>query len=110
MGARVRTGLIACLRRHPLLTFGLMGAGFLGFGLATLNVIALLLANLQLVAEHGVMALKDGALRQFLELTGSGYFGLACYLGFKTCEKLLVDRLTAPQDASTLAEPTQNTD
>ncbi|RXZ44215.1 hypothetical protein [Crenobacter cavernae] len=92
------------------MTFVVMGVGFFGFGLATLNVIAVLLANLQLIAEHGVMALKDGALRQFLELTGSGYFGLACYVGFKTCEKLLVDRLTAPCDEATSAEPSQNTD
>ncbi|WP_197457374.1 hypothetical protein, partial [Crenobacter luteus] len=94
----------ARLGGRPLVAFALMGAGFFGFGLATLNVIALLQANLQLVAEHGWMALMDGALRQFVELMASGYLGLVCWLLFKSCEKLLVDRLTAPA----LAEPIQN--
>lgn len=70
-----------------------MGLAFIGFGLASLNLLYLIRANADLVLHHGAMALLDGALQQLLELLGLGFSGLAMYLVFKLCEHILVDKL-----------------
>ncbi|WP_137937834.1 hypothetical protein [Chitinivorax sp. B] len=81
-------------KRHWLLAFFTTALAFLGFGLASYNLITLLQANLVLIAEHGWQALRDGALAQLIELVSSGLGALACYLIFKAGEKLLVEKLT----------------
>ena len=86
--------LLYRLRQHAWLTFLLMGACFLGFGIGSLNLIMLLQANLDLFLEYGWEVAQDGALRQLIELIALSYLSLACWVGFKCCEKLLVDRLT----------------
>lgn len=68
------------------LTFVVMGLSFFVFGVGSLNLFYLLQANTQFVLEHGWMALMDGALRQMLELLGTGYASLASYVIFKSCE------------------------
>lgn len=86
----------ALLRRlltaHPLLTFVLMGLFAVAFGLISLNIFNVLRANLALIAEHGTMALLDGAAWQLAELVVSGYLSLGCYVLFKVCERVLVER------------------
>ena len=76
------------------LTFLLMGVSFVLFGLASLNLIQLLMANFDFLARHGLVAVREGALLQLLELVASGYGAAVCYLVFKLCEKVLVDRLS----------------
>ncbi|MFC4158206.1 hypothetical protein [Chitinimonas lacunae] len=93
----MRLRLLGWLQRHLLATFGLMGALFLAFAVATVNLAVLLKANLELLLEYGLMAAADGGLRQLSELVLSGYLALLAWLGFKCCEKLLVDRLTRPE-------------
>lgn len=84
----------AYLRRHPVQTFVLMGAAFLAFGVTSVNLYVLFVANLALIAEYGMTAIEDGALQQLIELIGSLLLALAFYALFALCDKTLVRRLT----------------
>ncbi len=75
-------------------TFIVMGLSFLAFGTGSLNLFFVLRANVALVAEHGWMALSDGAAMQFAELMVTGYASMAAYVVFKVCEHRLVHSLT----------------
>ncbi len=75
------------------LTFVVLGLSFLAFGLGTLNLGLLLMANTRLLHEYGWQAIKDGALNQLLELAASGYLSMAAYVVFKACEHRLSDWL-----------------
>jgi len=89
----VPTPFFRWLQQHWLCTFVLMGVGFVLFGAASLNLVQLFSANLGFLAEHGLDAVREGALRQLLELVASAYLAVAFYLLFKTCEAALVQRL-----------------
>lgn len=93
LSAAGATPLRKFLMRWPVLTFILMGLCFLTFSVLTLNLVYTLQMNIKLLLEHGWMAVMDGGLQQLLELLASGYFGVAFYLLFKTCESTLVERL-----------------
>lgn len=82
------------LHLHPALTFLVMAATFAGFSLETIEVFRLLSANLDFIARHGTVALTEGAARQLGGLVVTLFTALACYLLFKACERILVDRLT----------------
>jgi hypothetical protein len=81
-------------RRHVLAhrgrCFVVLVVAFLGFGVGTVNLFMLLAANLRLIAEHGWIALADGALRQLLGLALTAVLSLAAYVVFKACEYRLV--------------------
>lgn len=49
------------------------------------NIVLLFIANFGLISQYGVMALKDGGLRQLVELIAYGYLSLAFYVLFKGC-------------------------
>lgn len=87
----MRALLKGLLTYHWLLTVFLMGLFALGFGLASLNLITILSANLSLILEHGVMALVEGAFVQLLQLIALSYLGVVLYVLFKVCERVLVD-------------------
>jgi hypothetical protein len=87
------TALKRFLTRHPVITFILMGISFLLVGLISLNLVYMFHANLEFILDNGVMALREGGLHQFVELTVSGYLGMALYSLFKACEKIVVERL-----------------
>jgi len=78
---------------HWLSTLLLMGVFALAFGLLSLNLFMILRANIGLIARHGAMALIDGAFVQLLGLVVYGYLGVLCFLLFKACERVLVERL-----------------
>lgn len=82
---------------RPLVCFIVMGFAFLVFGLGSVNLVHLMMANLNLVSAHGWQALVDGALIQLFELLLSGYGSLLAYVVFKSCEHSLVEVLTAAQ-------------
>lgn len=82
--------------RRRWLTFVVMGMGFFGFGLGTLNLFMVLKANTELLAGFGWQAVMEGGLQQLAELLLTGYLSLACYLVFKACEFALVRQLTEP--------------
>lgn len=80
------------------LSFVVLCAGFAVFGACTLNLFVLLRANVGLIAEHGVMALLDGAAQQLIEIVLTLLVGMAAYIVFKACEQSLVHRLTHTPD------------
>ena len=79
---------------HPKVTFLLMGAFFLMFGFTSFNLFVVLKANIELFLEYGAMVIEDGALQQFFEVIGSCYLSIVFYVLFKTCERILIERLT----------------
>ena len=81
---------------HHVVTFFLMGASFLLFGVITLNLFVLFKASIDLSLQYGVMALIDGAALQLFELILYGYLSMFFYLMFKTCERILVESLVHP--------------
>ena len=83
------------LRGHPLMTFLLMGAFFLLFGLSSINLYVVLKANIRLFLEYGWMVVEDGALRQLAEIAGSTCLSILFFVLFAICERTLVGRLTA---------------
>lgn len=93
LARRLQLAVVGYLSAHYMAAFVVMGLAFIGFGLASLNLLYLVRANAELVLHHGAMALLDGALQQLLELLGLGFSGLAMYLVFKVCEHILVEKL-----------------
>jgi hypothetical protein len=77
-------------------TFLVLVGSFLVFGAGTLNLIHVLTANLNLIAEHGWQALEDGAAQQFAEIVVTALFSMAAYVVFKACEQRLVRSLIDP--------------
>ncbi|HYQ99049.1 MAG TPA: hypothetical protein VET86_03335 [Casimicrobiaceae bacterium] len=76
-------------------TFALMVAFFLLFGITSVNLFVLLKMNIDLFIEYGAMVIADGALEQLVDLIGSAILSIVFYLLFKVCERLLVERLVA---------------
>ena len=93
LAIRLQQAFVGYLNAHFIAAFVVMGLAFIGFGLASLNLLYLIRANAELVLQHGAMALLDGAFQQLLELLGLGFLGLAMYLIFKVCEHILVEKL-----------------
>jgi len=75
------------------LTFVVLGLTFLAFGVGTLNLGLMLMANTRLLSDYGWQAISDGALRQLIELAVTGYISIAAYIVFKACEHRLSDWL-----------------
>lgn len=92
--AAADTRVFRVLLRHWWLALLVMGLSFVLFGIASLNLLALLQANLRFLFEHGVDAVRDGVLQQLLELAVYGYAAAIFYVVFKVCEKALVARIT----------------
>lgn len=78
------------------LTFVVLGLSFLAFGAGTLNLGLLLMANARFISEQGWQAVMDGALAQLAQLILTGYFSMAAYVVFKTCEHRLSHWLAEP--------------
>lgn len=72
----------------------LLGLSFLLFGVASFNLFTALQANLRFLAEHGLVAVMDGALLQLAELLLYGYLAAVFYVIWKLCEKALIWRLS----------------
>jgi hypothetical protein len=81
------------LNYHWLTTFLLMGVFSLLGAAASVNIFVMLDANFRFLSEHGLMAVMEGALVQLGQLVATGLFALAMYLGFKACERILVEKL-----------------
>jgi hypothetical protein len=78
---------------HWLITLTLMGVFGLVFGLSSLNLFNLLVANLSFIAQHGAMALMEGALGQLIGLIFYGYVAVIAYVLIKACEHALMDQI-----------------
>ena len=92
--------LIGLFQRQVLsrrwLTFVVMCSCFGLFGAGTLNLFHMFGANWELITEHGVMALKDGAAQQLFELLLTLFIAMLNYVVFKACEYRLVQGLINP--------------
>ena len=91
----------AFLARRWWAAFILLGVSFVLFGLITLNLLHMLSANFEFLASYGFEGLREGGFRQLVEIVVSGYFAAACYVVFKLCEKVLVERLSKKQQQGT---------
>jgi hypothetical protein len=79
-----------CVLSRHWLSFVMLCLSFAVFGAGTLNLFNLFRANIGLIADHGVMALVDGAALQLLELLATLLMSMAAYVVFKACEHSLV--------------------
>jgi hypothetical protein len=86
--------LYVFLAKRWWVAFVLLGVSFVLGGMVTLNLLHTLSANVEFLSNYGLDALREGGLRQFVEIVVSGYFAAACYVVFKLCEKVLVGRLS----------------
>ena len=86
--------LYAFLSKRWWLTFLLMGASFVMFGLVSLNLLHVLSANFEFLGMYGLDAVREGGLVQLLGLIVSGYAAAMFYVLFKLCEKVLVECLS----------------
>ncbi len=91
--------IYAFLSHRWWLTFILLGVSFVLFGLVSLNLLHLLSANLEYLTTYGWVAVMEDGLLQLLMIVVSGYFAAACYIVFKLCEKVLVERLALGRKA-----------
>ena len=89
------------LSRRWWAAFILLGISFVLGGLVTLNLLHTLSANVEFVTSYGFDALREGGFKQLIEIVVSGYFAAACYLVFKLCEKVLVERLATIKNKDT---------
>jgi hypothetical protein len=72
--------------------FIIMGIFAAGFAWTSYNLFILAMANIRLLTAFGLVAAREGGLRQLLELVFWGYLSLALYIGFKACEAELANR------------------
>ena len=98
MASVAHTRLYAFLLRRWWLAFVLLGVSFAIGGLLTLNLLYTLSANFEFLRMYGVDAVREGGLRQLVEMIAMGYIAAACYVVFKVCEKVLVERLLIDKD------------
>ncbi|SMC17758.1 hypothetical protein SAMN02745857_00397 [Andreprevotia lacus DSM 23236] len=90
----MRRATILYLKRHPLAAVLVMALAFVTLTASSVNLLMLLHANLDFIWRSGWWALREGALLQLLGLLLSAIIALLSYLVFKTCEKLLVEKIT----------------
>jgi len=81
------------LSRHPIWAFVLMTSSFLGFGILSVDLAKVILANAEYVSDNGWTGIMDGGLQQFFELVRNAIAAMFFYLVFKLCERVLVDKL-----------------
>jgi hypothetical protein len=82
------------LAKRWWVAFILLGVSFVLGSMVTLNLLHMLSANLEFLSSYGLDAVREGGFRQLVEIAVSGYFAAACYVVFKLCEKVLVERLS----------------
>jgi len=85
---------------HWLVTLLLMGVFGLIFGLSSANLFHLIVETLRYIANHGAMAVMEGALGQLFWLVFYGYLAVVAYVLIKACERALMDCIFARTAAS----------
>jgi hypothetical protein len=92
---------------HSLFIFFMMGVFGLALAWFSLNLIEFVMGNFRLIARYGLLALREGAALQAIELITAGYLAIFFYLAFKACEVELMTRL---RQAAALPEPEADVD
>ncbi len=108
MSAVYQTRRFKWLVRHWVVTYLLMGLGFVAFGVASLNLVQLFSANTDFLLQHGWQAVMDGGLWQLVQLIVTAYLAISFYLLFKTCEHALVERMAHFDSSRSLTGPSDN--
>ncbi len=83
--------IMAYLVKSPVLVLFIMTASFLGFGYFSVNLFLLFKANVTLINDFGVMAIKEGAAKQLMVILLSAFISVLFYAIWKVGERLLVD-------------------
>ncbi|KCV81230.1 hypothetical protein ATO10_13654 [Actibacterium atlanticum] len=97
------------ITRWPVFwVFCLAGGSVAVFAFVTVNLFSHAMANLTFIKEFGLMAIQHGALLQVAELMAWGALSLGCWLTFKACEQVLVNRYFGWAKQCTPAEPDTN--
>ncbi|MEZ5714547.1 MAG: hypothetical protein R3D85_04895 [Paracoccaceae bacterium] len=87
------------ISRYPAaLVFVLAGLSAVVVAFASYNLLAVSMANLHFLREHGWTAIRFGALWQLFEIVAYGVLALVFFLLFKICESELVLRYRRWQD------------
>ncbi|MBT3047088.1 MAG: hypothetical protein G8D61_04760 [gamma proteobacterium symbiont of Ctena orbiculata] len=81
--------------KRPFITFIILISSGLIFGVMTVNIFRLFAANWNFIVSYGLLALREGALRQTFELVLTGMLSMVFFMLFKFCERILIDRLCA---------------
>jgi hypothetical protein len=75
-----------------LLVFCVAGVVAASFAFVSVNLFSQAMACLEFLSDYGWVAIKHGVLWQVGELCLWGAMSLLCWLVFKTCEHVLVNR------------------
>jgi hypothetical protein len=81
------------INRHWALTLVVMCCSVFVFSLMSFNLFHMWQENVRVISESGSTVLFDGALQQLFELTVSSFIAAVCYVIFKACEKVLVEKI-----------------
>lgn len=75
------------ITRWPaLMVFALAGLSAVALAFATVNLFAETMANFDFIRRHGLVAIREGALVQLVQLTVWGATSLSAFLVFRVCE------------------------
>lgn len=95
------------LTRWPsVLVFLLAGMTAITFAFVTVNLFSQAMANVDFLRKFGAEAIRHGALVQVVELCFWGGLALICWVVFKTCEQILVERYMTWANRQNLPTPT----
>ena len=81
--------------RRPIVTFLILLTSGLVFGVLTVNIFRLFAANWNFITTYGLIALREGALRQTFELVLTGIASMMFFVIFRFCEEILIDWIRA---------------
>jgi len=91
------SSFIQYLERSPVTVLCMMTLSFLGFGYFSINLFLLFKANIDLINQFGLMAIKEGAAWQLVMLLLSAFVSVLFYATWKVGERLLVDWVVEPK-------------
>ena len=77
---------------HWAVLLVLLGASAALVAWISFGLINLAMANFDFLTRHGLLAVREGGLRQLLEIGGKAAVALAAYLLFKAIETELIHR------------------
>jgi hypothetical protein len=81
------------IKTNWVVTLIVMCLSALAAGISSYNLFVFFQANFRFIAENGLYALQEGALEQLFTLCVYGLLSMVSYIVFKSCEKILVEKL-----------------
>lgn len=93
MKNQTHTPVFIWLVGHSKSTFVLMCVSFVIFGVLSFNLVMYVAANANYLLTYRWDAIVDGGARQLIEIWGTAFLALGCYLVFKLSEHALIERI-----------------